>query len=104
MLITFRSRNSADFTMFGDIAVQLIKLMGHGGTVPGAIAAEDVPTALARLQQALASTPGTAAAANDDADQDDAADRKVSLQQRAVPLLAMLTNAMTAKSYVMWDK
>ena len=36
--------------MFGDVAVTLIKLMGHSGSVPGAILADDVPDALARLR------------------------------------------------------
>ena len=54
MLVTFSNRLSGDITMFGDIAVQLLKLMGHSGTVPSALNAEDVPTALANLQNALA--------------------------------------------------
>ena len=29
MLVTFSNRLSGDITMFGDIAVQLLKLMGH---------------------------------------------------------------------------
>ena len=88
--------------MFGEVALQLIALMGHGGSVPGAIAAVDVPAALARLQQALAAASATAAV--DAADEaNEAGERKVGLQQRAAPLLAMLGHAVAAKSYVMWD-
>jgi len=39
--------------MFGDVAVDLLKLMGHSGTVPGAIRAEDVEAALSRLRAGL---------------------------------------------------
>ena len=32
MLVTFESRSYADITMFGDVAVHLLHLMGHSGT------------------------------------------------------------------------
>jgi hypothetical protein len=37
MLITFSCSAYADITMFGDVAVRLLRLTGHSGTVPGAI-------------------------------------------------------------------
>lgn len=46
MLITFRCRSYANVTMFGDIALEMIKMMGHSGTVPGSISAQDVPDAI----------------------------------------------------------
>jgi hypothetical protein len=51
MIVTFRSKAHADIMMFGDIAVNLLKLMGHSGTVPGALLAEEVPTALDHLKK-----------------------------------------------------
>ncbi|HQU63324.1 MAG TPA: DUF1840 family protein, partial [Nitrosomonas sp.] len=39
MLVTFRT-DVGDITMFGDIALHMIKLMGHSETVPGAILAK----------------------------------------------------------------
>ncbi|MEA1053075.1 DUF1840 family protein, partial [Lamprobacter modestohalophilus] len=33
MLITFETKAHANITMFGDVAVTLIKLMGHSGAV-----------------------------------------------------------------------
>jgi hypothetical protein len=41
MLVTFTTEAYADITMFGDVAVALLKMMGHSGTVPSAIRAED---------------------------------------------------------------
>ena len=38
MLIRFDS-DVGGFTMFGDVAVRLLKMMGHSGTVPGALLA-----------------------------------------------------------------
>ena len=49
MIVTFRSKAHADIMMFGDIAISVLKLMGHSGTVPGALLAEEVPTALDHL-------------------------------------------------------
>jgi hypothetical protein len=53
MLVTFSCPAYADITMFGDVAVRMLKLMGHSGTVPGALLAEDVPAALERLRSAI---------------------------------------------------
>ena len=39
--------------MFGDIALQLLQLAGHSGTVPSAILAADLPDAIRRLEQGL---------------------------------------------------
>src|SRR5690606_24478116 len=53
MLVTFSTKAHPDITMFGDVAVQLLKLAGHSGTVPSAILARDIPATLARLEGGL---------------------------------------------------
>ena len=45
MLITFSSSAYANITMFGAVALRLLKQMGHSATVPGALLAEDIPAA-----------------------------------------------------------
>ena len=71
MLVTFTTDAYADITMFGDVALALLKMMGHSGTVPSAIqAAEDEP--------------------------------QVSISNRALPLINLLTAAAQAGSDVMW--
>ena len=52
MIVTFSTDAFGDMTMFGDVAVSLLKKMGHSGTVPGAIMADDVPAALVKLTTA----------------------------------------------------
>jgi hypothetical protein len=59
MLVTFRTEAFASVTMFGDVAVTLIKLMGHSGAVPSALMPEDIPEALERLKAAVAANPET---------------------------------------------
>ena len=106
MLVTFRTKAYANITMFGDVAKQLLELMGHSGTVPSAIKAEDVPTALARLETAIAQRQAAEAAQTGDDDQgrdDYDAPRRVTVSQRAVPLLELLRAATAKKSDVMWD-
>lgn len=97
MLVTFSCKAHADITMFGNVAVQLLKLMGHSGTVPSALSAEDVPGALERLQTAIESSKG-AGGEDDDPDSD-----KVSLAVRAVPLIDLLKHAAQAECPVIWD-
>jgi hypothetical protein len=97
MLVKFDSRVGS-FTMFGDVAVQLLKLMGHSGTVPSALLAKDIPQAQARLEAALASVPAA------EAGEDEDGQPKVSLRQRAHPLLDLLERAAKADCDVLWDR
>lgn len=100
MLIKFDSEVGS-FTIAGDIAVQLLKAMGHSGTVPSAILPGDIPNALARLKAAVNATPGTAAelSAGDERGQKEV---QVSLRQRAFPLIDLLSRAAEKGAEVMW--
>ncbi len=103
MLITFKTPAHADITMFGDVAKALIRMMGHSGSVPSAILAEDVPAALARLKSAVEASPETPLdPEHDDAD-DDSRAQSVSLKHRALPLIHLLETAARDKENVMWD-
>jgi len=42
MMVTFHSKAWTSITMFGDVAVRLLKMMGHSGTVPSALLARDI--------------------------------------------------------------
>ena len=100
MLIKFDSEVGS-FTIAGDIAVQLLKAMGHSGTVPSAILPGDIPNALARLKAAVDASPGTAAelSAGDERGQKEV---QVSLRQRAFPLIDLLSRAAEKGAEVMW--
>lgn len=104
MLVTFKTDAYASITMFGDIAVTLLKLMGHSGTVPGALMPEDIADALERLRAAVAANPDAALDPHgdeDDGDQDD--EPHVSLAHRARPLLDLLEAAKAENKHVMWE-
>ena len=87
--------------MFGDVALALIDIMGHSGSVPGAIRGDNLLTALENLKAGLAAL---AAEGVEEAVQDQDDDQPaVSLSQRAVPLIEMLQAAIEAESYLMWE-
>jgi hypothetical protein len=89
--------------MFGDVAVSLLKLMGHSGTVPGALLAGDIPTALEHLRKAVAADKAAVANVSNRVQDDDSSERTVNLAHRALPLIELLAAAATAKCDVMWD-
>lgn len=104
MLVTFKTKAHASITMFGDVAKALIKMMGHSGTIPSAILADDVPGALAHLREAVAAHAGTnldPEPAQGTRGHDD--DAHVSLAHRALPLIALLEDAAAAGENVMWE-
>jgi hypothetical protein len=113
MLVIFRSTATESITMFEDVAVQLLKLMGATGRIPGALDPDDVGLALQRLEHATeqikAGTHVTPArpADNEDATHEDEEDEDreppVDLATRAVPLLSILKRAAAAKAEIMWE-
>jgi hypothetical protein len=104
MLVTFESKVGR-ITMFGDIAVQLLRMMGHSGTVPGALLAPDIPEALAKLRSALAVAGETDSAGPAD-DEEETPEKavRVSLRTRAFPLIQLLEDAAKQGSDVLWDQ
>jgi arylsulfatase A-like enzyme len=101
MLVQFDSK-AGRFSMFGDIAVTLLKMMGHSGTVPGAILAEDIPPALQKLKSAVAASPD--APSESARGEGGEAEPSVSLRQRAFPLIELLERAVQMKCDVLWDR
>jgi len=97
MLVTFTCRAYADITMFGHVAVRMLKLMGLSGTVPGALRAEDVPAARTQLEAALAAIEEPTQTPNDDE-----GEPVVSLHHRALPLIELLRAAEREQVDVMW--
>ena len=103
MLITFKTESYANITMFGDVAVALLKLMGHSGTVPGALRPEDIPNALERLKAGVAANPNANLDPQDKKDDDEDDRPHVSLANRALPLIELLEAAAKDNKHVMWD-
>lgn len=102
MLVTFTTKAFADITLFGDVALTLLSLMGHSATVPGAILAEDVPAALDNLKGAIEAVKA-AERRDRAAPADDSDEPTISLALRALPLIQLLAAAARENCDVMWQ-
>lgn len=104
MLVTFNCEAHENITMFGDVAVRILKMMDHSGTVPGAILAKDVPAALSQLQGAIEqekNKPSVTSSKKISVEDDDE-EPCVSIVHRALPLIELLQSAVNKKCDVMW--
>jgi hypothetical protein len=97
MLVTFTTNDYPDITMFGDVALAMLKMMDQSGTVPGAILAADVPAALSRLRTAIDAEKSSPPVENKGEDEP-----VVSMYHRAMPLIDLLVAAAKAGTNVMW--
>lgn len=100
MLVRFNS-DVGMLTMFGDVAIRLLKLMGQSGTVPGAIRPEDIPAALERLKRGVAAHAEPPSGSEDEASGEEP---RVTLRQRAFPLIDLLARAAQRECHVIWEE
>jgi len=106
MLITSRSKSWSEIIMSGDVALTLLKMMGHSGAVPGALRSRSIPAALAQLKQALGRAGPAAEAVINPSPGTDNADTAplAALMQRSYPLIQLLSAAAQQECDVTWDK
>jgi hypothetical protein len=112
LIVSFITGNG-HLQMHGEAAIALLRLMGHSGTVPGAILAAELPQALAALRNGLetsgdAVVPAPPPRPADEQDDDDGphkpAIEAVRLRTRAVPLIDLLERAIAGGSDLMWER
>ena len=107
MLVRFQT-GFGQLTMHGDVAVALLKAMGHTGTVPGAILAADLPAALSSLQRGIEASghlpagPPPTAATDDEEERD--REPVITLRTRALPLVDLVRTAIERGSDLMWER
>lgn len=101
MIVTFKSKASADIIYFKDIALQLLRMMGRDDKVPSALYAEDVASALQQLQDNLARGAGGNQSAT--SDNSDSPAERVSISVRAQPLLEVLKKSLKKNCPVHWE-
>jgi hypothetical protein len=100
MLVRFDSK-SGTITMFGDVAVKLLRMMGQTGAVPGALLASDIPAAAQRLKTALATTKEPAGGEKTRSEE---GEPPVAMRQRAFPLIELLERAAKKGEDVIWEE
>lgn len=109
-LVVFRSKAAGEIFMFAETARRILSILGKDENAErGVIAVEEVPVALARLQAAvdeekaqLSAAARAAESAERRGEDEPAAQRPVTLGQRAYPLLEMLRAAERKKVPVTW--
>jgi hypothetical protein len=102
MLVKFETESSASVTLFGNIALSLLNMMGYSTTVPGALYVDDVPEALRSLSEAINNQPASEADSEDSEEELD--EIPVDLRHRALPLIELLTAAVESKYRVSWEE
>lgn len=110
MLYRFKSRAAADLLMLGPNAQALLRLIGKDPQGPGILTCEQMPAALQRLQQAIEAEAGGAAVDTGDADPADQADDaerpeaedRITLSQRAWPLMQMIERSLADNHPIIW--
>ncbi len=107
-IVTFKSAASADVIYFGDVAKRMMELMGKEAADKGVVTVEQLPAAIAQLKAAIAADKAQHRALVQDEEPQvekiagGGSRPKVSLTQRALPLLAMLEESLTEKKPVVW--
>ena len=94
-MIVFKTKKHPEVVMFDNVALNLIKLMGHSEVVPGALAEDEVAAALSNLKKSVAANSQSAGGWEDDS---------ISMSSRAKPLSELLEAALKNEEYVIWEK
>ncbi|PRF25194.1 DUF1840 domain-containing protein [Burkholderia multivorans] len=104
MLVTFRSSAAPDIVMLRDLAQYLLGLIGKGLDVRGVISTDELPGAIARLEQAIGddAAQARAHAHSTPALHAEASPHAGGLAQRAWLLLDMMRAARDQGRHVMW--
>ena len=104
MYITFHSKAAADVMMRVDDAAPLLRAAGKaiGGDFPalGVFTREQLPAAIAGLEAAVHASPTPMP----DDEEIDHRHAKVTLRQRAFPLLEMMHKALDANTDILWER
>lgn len=105
-MIRFTSPAGASVSMFDKDAMALIRMMGHSGAIPSAIRAEDIASALGKLEAALQSEEAKATETKQEHPLQDNAEEKVvvGVNVRAYPLVQLLKAAAEKQKNVMWEQ
>lgn len=107
-IVTFKSAACADVIYFGDVAKRMMELMGKDVTDKGIVTVEQLPDAIRALQTAIAADKAQHrqhVLDEEPANESDGAGGhrpRVSLTQRALPLLAMLQDSLEENKPVVW--
>ena len=102
MLITFKSGVCADVMMFGEVAKQMMEIMGKEPADRGVIAVDQLAGAAARLRKAVDQERTLRKGAKPADEDDEEAREHVGIGQRALPLIELLECSLKEEKAVTW--
>ena len=101
MIYKFKSKAAGDVIMLGPNGDHVLRLIGKEPAPKGIIEPAAMPAAIAALEQAIAAEEAARLGATEPAQVETSNDR-ISLRQRAWPLVAMMKRAHAAKQEIVW--
>ncbi len=104
MLYVFKSKATGDVIMLQANGERILQIIGKDPGPKGIVLPQQMPAAIAALEQAISQAQTAQAVQTDTSDQPDdtpTADR-VSLRQRAVPFIDMLKRCHKADTEIVW--
>ncbi len=116
MIYRFKSKAASDLLMLSAHADQILHLMGKQPSARGIIEVHQMPAALDALMQAIVTDDalhaleigsGQAFKSEEGCDQNNESDRelqnRVTLRQRAWPMISILKAALAEKQDIIWE-
>jgi hypothetical protein len=107
-LVVFRSKAAGEIYMFEETARRMFEIIGKEPTPRGVITADQIPDALAKLVAAVEAEKSAQVESSREREEAErrgetqAAERPITLGQRAYPLIEMLRAAGKRKVDVTW--
>lgn len=107
MLYIFKSKAAGDVIMLEPNGKRILQIIGKEPGPKGIVLPEQMPAAIAALEQAVAQSQSAQTASNEktektDAQDDTAAADRVSLSQRAAPFIDMLQRCHKEGKEIVW--
>lgn len=104
MLVTFKSAASGNLVMFERNGKEILPLLGKNPEeASGIVTVEQLPGAIAALRTAIAADKAMQAGQPaDENDPETGVDHKITLSQRAPPLLDLLERSLQEREPVTW--
>lgn len=100
MIYKFKSKAAGDVIMMAPNGDQVLRLIGKEPAAKGIIEPPAMAAAMAALEQAIAADDAARKAGAEN--RDDAPQDRVSLRQRAWPLVEMMKRAQAANQEIVW--
>jgi len=100
MLYKFKSKVTGDLIMLEPDAKRLLKIMGRDDQSKGILLADQIPMAMAALEEAIQAEAKSIAELLESGGQPEA--KQVSLKQRSLPMMKMLKTCSEQSADVVW--